>query len=172
MEHITRFEAAEICYVNTDSVHVSIDEKSSKEFELHMMPFVGQKLGQLKIECRANYGFWLDVGRYWLCNENKVIKCKNMIFNLSHTNNSFVSTRTAIKLQKSEFISSYSVFTHLLKNSFSYTKRLNSSINTFERYTYEEISSLIAAGNTLLEERMLSKQTKIDLFHHLKSRYV
>ncbi|MCK8095040.1 hypothetical protein [Pseudoalteromonas sp. 1CM17D] len=171
MEHITQFKGAEICYVNTDSVHASIDEAYSNDFELHMKPFMGSGIGQLKVECIAKKGFWFDVGRYWLCDENKVIKYKNIIFSTGKNDNFFSEKRKITKLERSHFISNYSVSSLFIGKSFSYTKRLNYEHNTFDRYQYKEIKSMLSTGTTLQEEKLSSKRIKLNLFHQLKKRY-
>jgi hypothetical protein len=61
---------AEICYSNVDSVHVSIPSRQ-KEFFIEKMTsdgWIGERLGQAKIEAIGDSGVWMNVGKYMIFN--------------------------------------------------------------------------------------------------------
>ena len=77
---------AEICYVNVDSVHVSVSEKDYNAFMALVSPMVGKELGKLKVEAVADYAFWFDVGKYVLFDsDGETVKEAGMKRFLSYT---------------------------------------------------------------------------------------
>jgi hypothetical protein len=171
LEYVLNFDSSQLCYVNTDSIHVSIDKNKADDFHGYIASSVGDKLGQLKIECCAKQGYWLDIGRYWLCDEVKVLKYRNIIFNAQDSNTPFISRRKMIKLERSAFITQSKSTVYCLKNSFSFTKKLDNSSMRFERFNYDDISSMLCTGNTLLAEKYNSANTKFEIFERLKDKF-
>lgn len=78
MEKIHAIPSSEICYVNVDSVHFSIQDAQLSNIERKLANYVSTEMGELKIEAVADKGLWLEPGRYWLTT-NEVIKCKNQL---------------------------------------------------------------------------------------------
>ena len=76
----------EICYVNVDSVHVSVSEKDYNALMELMYPQVGTELGKLKVEAVSDHAFWFDVGKYVLFDRNgEIVKKAGMDRFLSYT---------------------------------------------------------------------------------------
>lgn len=72
----------ELCYINIDSLHISID-KENKDKILKLLEekqVLGKELGQWKLEAVADKGLWFEPGRYWLYNNNnKLVKAANIV---------------------------------------------------------------------------------------------
>lgn len=65
-----------VCYVNIDSIHVSVPKKQMDEVLENLGPQLSSDMGALKIEAVTDHGLWLEPGRYWLYSD-KVEKFKN-----------------------------------------------------------------------------------------------
>lgn len=76
IEYISSFHGSEICYVNIDSIHVSIPLDSRENFLEHMKPLIGQEIGLLKIEAEAAQGLWVNPGIYSLKDKEQIISNK------------------------------------------------------------------------------------------------
>ena len=66
----------QICYVNIDSIHVSIPKNQLDEVMKNLNAEASSAMGAFKIEAITPHGLWLEPGRYWLYS-NKVEKFKN-----------------------------------------------------------------------------------------------
>lgn len=100
LERVLDFPDAEICYINIDSLHISIKTADLPHFLEKNKAFISDKLGDLKIEAIADKGYWLDVGRYWLFSEGKLIKHRNILFNSHFINNPYRRYRTVKRVLK------------------------------------------------------------------------
>ncbi|WP_104490211.1 hypothetical protein [Acinetobacter indicus] len=106
------FRDLEICYVNIDCIHLSVKKKDVELFFNNFKNIIGEKMGQLKIENIATKGYWLDVGRYWLYNNNSLITHKNILFNTPYLNQPYMKFRKIKKISKFDgfhYISEYSL---------------------------------------------------------------
>ena len=64
VERFLRHPTVELCYANTDSIHISIAKNQFEAFlDIHNDLF-SEDLGELKIEAIGDKGYWFDVGRY------------------------------------------------------------------------------------------------------------
>ena len=81
IEKLLTQESLEICYTNTDSIHISIKKSELDNFLSKFNYMISSKLGDFKIETISDKGYWFDVGRYWLFKNNKVSLFKNKVFN-------------------------------------------------------------------------------------------
>lgn len=66
----------EICYVNIDSIHVSVPTINLDNILKPLRAEASDNLGSFKIEAVTEHGLWLEPGRYWLYNE-AIEKFKN-----------------------------------------------------------------------------------------------
>ena len=66
----------QICYVNIDSIHVSIPKNQLDGVMKNLNAEASSAMGAFKIEAITPHGLWLEPGRYWLYS-NKVEKFKN-----------------------------------------------------------------------------------------------
>ncbi|MDY6487124.1 hypothetical protein SKM51_07920 [Acinetobacter faecalis] len=96
------FQNLEICYVNIDCIHLSIESNDIDFFLNKFKHVIGDKLGQLKIENIATQGYWLDIGRYWLYSNNNLIEHKNILFNTPYLLDPYRKFRKFRKITKFE----------------------------------------------------------------------
>lgn len=174
MKTIERFlshDSVELCYSNVDSIHISIKKIEVEKFFERHKDLISDDIGCLKIQAIADQGYWFDVGRYWLKKNEKVILFKNKNFNYKGAKNEFVSKRKILVLSKSDAFSQVGYKFSNLENSFSYSKRVKVGPNTetveFERYSFAEVESIMAADITEANEMMKSKKLKVDLFQQI-----
>ena len=167
---ISKFDSVDICYCNIDSIHISIEKSKLELFISRFSDSISNKMGDLKIQAIADKGYWFDVGRYWLIDNDSVIKYKNIMFNRKG-GNIFTQTRVLSKIIKNDFFDYIKNYTLRLFNSFSYTKKLIINDSSYCRYTFNEIKDNQVANETVLEEMTQSKINKITLFTKIKSLY-
>jgi len=173
IEKFLLYKSVEICYINIDSIHISILKSEIDNFLLEHKHIISDKLGDLKIEAISERGYWFDVGRYWLFSKNNVDLHKNSLFNFKNNDIKFIRNR------KIKFISKVegSIFSFVktayvsLYSSFSYNKRVvldeNMDSSSFKRYNYSEINNLNVARDTYNNEIFKSKKIKINLYNRI-----
>ena len=171
LEDILKFESSELCYINTDSIHVSINRNEKSHFLRHINDYIGKDMGKLKIECCADKGYWFDVGRYWLCSQNKVLQYKNISFNSVSSTTPFVSYTKVTELKRNSFITTYKSTPRYLKKNFSYTKKLDVTTFRFCRYDYDDIADDFIASNSILEESFYTNEDKFKLYKKIADDY-
>jgi hypothetical protein len=88
IEKFLDFDGLNICYVNTDSIHVSIPMQAHELFMLKFRQLIGENVGQLKVQAIADEGVWFDLGHYYLMKGNQVIYFANASFVNLHPNGS------------------------------------------------------------------------------------
>ena len=94
LEFISKFSLckAEICYVNVDSVHVSVEAKFSENMKKYLIEAdfadIGKtkELGKLKLEHEADKAIWMGQGRYWLIKDGVLFKYVNAMMNIKRIN--------------------------------------------------------------------------------------
>lgn len=170
LEKLHGFAGLEVCYVNADCVHISV-EKSRLEAVLESLAGdLSGEMGGLRIQCVADKGYWFEPGRYWLTSNGKVVKFANKVFNHPGASNQFLRRRHVRGAFRGEFVN-FAVDRFLaIERAFSYSKRLGTpEINNcdFERYTHEEVADLEVAGDSVERETVRSKAVKIDLFEQI-----
>ncbi|MFM2608297.1 hypothetical protein AAFX30_11785 [Vibrio chagasii] len=175
LEEVLDIGGVELCYVNTDCVHVSFPKTLEEEFWEKTQHLIGDELGKLKVEAIADSGYWFDVGRYFLYDEGQVIKFSNS--GLNHRGNSkpFLLTKPIVMHYKSKSFSHVSKIYSHLPNLLTYSKRLsqNNGYSDFSRFTAEQILDSISPAQFEQEERGNSSETKIDTYYSLmKSKYI
>lgn len=171
IERFLNHDSVEICYSNVDSIHISIKRIEVENFFERHKDLILDDIGCLKVQAIADQGYWFDVGRYWLKKGEEVILFKNKNFNYKGAKNEFISKRKLLVLSKSDAFSQVGYKFSNLDNSFSYSKRVKVGTNTetveFERYSFAEVESTVAADITEANEMMKSKKLKVDLFQHI-----
>lgn len=174
IEHILRVSSAEICYANTDSIHVSIKRTFLETLIEHLSPYISESMGDLKIQCIAENGLWLDTGRYWLINNHEVALYKNKIFNHKKNTNPYTRFRKIKKAHHSQAFSYVSSHAATIESSLTFKKRMVSNENlghsTLERYRFDEIKNNTSAAETYAAEEAKSKESKLYLFNKAASQ--
>lgn len=168
IEKFLKTESAEICYANTDSIHVSIKKNELERFLGDNETLIGNDLGQMKIEAIAERGYWFDVGRYWLIDDGEVVLFKNKLFKNKGSQNLFARSRKVLFVHRGGHFNYVKAKFLTIESSFSYEKRIASSSGLdswdYERYKFSEVNDLDVAGDTVAKEVLRSKKRKIDLF--------
>lgn len=174
LRQMQSYPSAEVCYVNVDSVHVSVDADKVNDFLVHFSGEISSKLGHLKVQCIADRGYWFDIGRYWLFEGKEVVQYKNAFFNNERDRDQFSRQRFFNTLVHNGSFSYVKKTTKRLESSFSYSKRIeiNQGIDNvnFQRYDFSEICDLFKAGDTIDTEILRSKTKKVQTFNRIANR--
>lgn len=171
LESFLLFNSLEVCYINTDSIHISIDKNYLEDFFMEFSEVISDRLGDLKIEAIASRGYWFDVGRYWLFKNNDVILFKNIQFNQKWSNSKFTSKRIYFRNIKGKYFSLLRRYAIRIENSFSYRQSIkyNSSKNwVYKRFSYDQIENIRAANITVSRTILNTKKIKTELFNSIK----
>lgn len=170
IERFVAYESVEICYANTDSVHLSILKDRLEGFLRDFKDLIGDGLGQMKVETFAERGYWFDVGRYRLLKDGRVVQFRNKGFNDGRSQDAFIARRRAYAHHEAEAFSHLRQFVLRLENSFSYTKKLgplHNGTTDFARYSIDEIKTSAAMNSTEAAEMLRSRGRKVELFAKL-----
>lgn len=166
-ERFLRHPTVELCYANTDSLHISVARDEVESFlALHNEMF-SHDLGALKIEAIADQGYWFDVGRYWLKREGEVVLFKNKGFNQKTSRDPFVCRRTVTRLVEAPAFLHTRTHVAKLENSFGYGQRVNHLSRDESRYVrfgHEEIRERHLGNLTEAREQLASMNSKSELF--------
>ncbi|MCG7644330.1 hypothetical protein MHM87_01875 [Alteromonas sp. Cnat3-28] len=173
LEALLDFEGLDICYVNTDSVHVSIPAVSQNNFFKRYSNLIGSELGKLKIQSIADKAAWLDVGHYYLFKGGDVVQWSNIGLNHKGNNDPFLRFRekySRVKLDNGVTTTKSKV---TFMSSLSYKKRLSkyeigcSKTIDYLRFSADEINGFDNATLTILKEKQAAKAVKRELFNLL-----
>lgn len=176
IEEFLEYPSLEICYINVDSIHISINKDSVPSFLEKYKNIISEKLGDLKIQVIGNKGYWFDVGRYWIGCDNNIVASANIGFNHAGSNTAFINTRkklTHYKFGIFEFVKTY--YSNIL-NSFSYNKMLEEgdlsrgSVN-YRRFQYKDIENIFSVEKSLTKEIIESKPKKIELYNYISKKF-
>ena len=110
-------------------------------------------MGQLKIENIATKGYWLDVGRYWLYNNDTLIAHKNILFNTPYLHHPYIKFRKFKKISKFDgfyYISKYNVNIFNCINMKKKVIEMDDHINLF-RFNQKELISIIDYKENLIK---------------------
>ncbi|MDC1210349.1 hypothetical protein N8087_00310 [Porticoccaceae bacterium] len=167
IEKLLDFPTSELCYVNIDSIHISLDESLLSDFIKENSDLISDDYGMLKIECIADQGYWLGVGRYWLLNGNEVVQFKNKIFNRSFIENPFCFHRKLNRIIKNTTFKYIKPISIQIDRFLDYSKPISefdSSLNiNYRRFRYDEISNHYVAAESERKEALASKALKMSL---------
>lgn len=170
LERLQGFAGLEVCYVNADCVHVSIERTKLPELLESLSNDLSEDMGGLRIQCVADRGYWFEPGRYWLTRGGQVVKFANKVFNHPGASDQFLRRRHLRGAFRGEFVN-FTIDRFLsLERAFSYSKRLSEpDVDTcsFERYTFSEVADLEVAGDSVERETVRSRSIKIALFDQI-----
>ncbi|EGU0150144.1 hypothetical protein JFQ72_004390 [Vibrio parahaemolyticus] len=175
LEELLRLDKIELCYINTDCVHVSFPKNSEKEFWEKTQHLVGDELGKLKVEAVADSGYWFDVGRYFLYEKGKVIKFSNSGLNHRGNTKPFLLTKPMVMHYKSNIFSHVTKVHSHFSNLLTYRKKLDqmSECSDFTRFTALQILESTSQVSIVQQERENSSAIKIKTYLSLmKSNHV
>ncbi|WP_172379310.1 hypothetical protein [Vibrio sp. Vb339] len=167
IEYLLDFESIELCYVNVDSIHISIPKTLQPAFFHYSNALISEGLGDLKIQSIASRGYWLDVGRYWLIDNGNVKKFANVGFNSSGSDKPFVSQRKKLIRYKSSAFDFCKPYYVNIEDSFTFKNRLLND-GKYERYSFEEINSLEQMFRSEQLEACKTLQRKASIFYGLR----
>lgn len=173
LEQFLSYPSVELCYVNIDSVHLSIHRDEVNRFLQQNSDLISEQLGALKIEAIADQGYWFDVGRYWLKKKSEIVLFKNKGFNHKATTCSFVCSRKVSNFIETPTFSYLRTNIMKIENSFTYHKRLEHQTpqeSHFDRFRYEEISEISTANLTEAHEQLRSMKDKVKLFQRISNK--
>lgn len=171
IEVLLSVETLEICYCNTDSIHVSLKLDHMDFLFEKLKGVIGSEIGKLKIEAISEKGYWFDVGRYWLEKEGKITKFANAGFNGPGECEPFIFNRKVYYHVKGSVID-YSMYK--FKNvfsEFSYGKILDIDTCRYSRYSMDDIKSIDVAKKTYQSECSSSRHYKINLIKSLPFKF-
>ncbi|MFH0257077.1 hypothetical protein ACGRL8_08500 [Vibrio rumoiensis] len=166
LEKLLNIDKVELCYINTDCVHISLPKDSEKEFWEKTQHLIGDELGKLKVEAVADTGYWFDIGRYFLYKKGKVIKFSNSGLNHRGNTKPFLLTKPMVIHYKSNIFSHViNVHSHF-SNLLTYDKKLElmSESCDFTRFTIEQILEPTTQVPLVQEEKEKSSVIKIKTY--------
>jgi hypothetical protein len=170
LDRLSAIDGLEVCYVNTDCVHVSIERSRLEALLEAITADLSDEMGSLRVQCIADRGYWFEPGRYWLIRDGEVVKFANKGFNHPGATRKFLGRRRIRCAFRGKFVN-FTVDKFLsIDRSFSYAKRLSEpAIDTqdCERYIYREVSCLEVAGDSVEHEMARSKGVKLVLFDRI-----
>ncbi|MDR5900262.1 hypothetical protein QC823_14925 [Halomonas vilamensis] len=180
IEKIISIKDSEICYANTDSLHISVKKENIDFFLNSISNLLSDEMGYLKVECIAERGYWFDIGRYWLKDSNTTLQYKNKFFRKKTSQNPYTRYsryKVIHKMKDFSYVTEHKAF---LQDCHSFNKRINiKSLDhaNFERYDFVEVKNLDVADETYENEALRSKLTLVNLFNRvatdevLRTRY-
>ncbi|QJQ12826.1 hypothetical protein A3L25_026720 [Pseudomonas putida] len=173
IERLINHKGVELCYINIDSIHISIQRDAIDEFFKSNHDLISDQLGAMKVEAIADQGYWFDVGRYWLKKNNEVVLFKNKGLNHKAANNPFVCRRKISSFVEAPTFSHLHTYIMKIENSFTYHKRLKhitTNESRYIRFGYDEIKDIDTANLTEAHEQMSSMEGKIELFQLISKK--
>lgn len=174
IEKILEFKESEICYINVDSIHVSIPKVKSSLFLDHISSMISEEMGDLKIQARADYGYWFDIGRYWLVRNGRVNKFKNTSFNHQGNKFPFIEKGNRKVIYDSKDIKFYRSYIRNIYSEFTYKKILVTDTEKniyFDRPSFNQIKDENLSEDFSTEEIFKSSQIKAIQYKNLKRKY-
>ena len=174
LEAFNNFEDIDICYINTDSIHISIPASRQKDFFKTYDHFIGSEMGKLKVQCIADKAAWFDVGHYYLLKDGEVIQWANVGLNHKGNTHPFLDYREkynrvriddsiALAKGKITFMSSLSFKKRLLQQEIGDSKFVN-----YQRFSVDEIDGFDNAMLSILKEKQTSYSLKKQLYDLLR----
>lgn len=135
-----KFPSMQLCYINIDCIHFSVPDEIASEVKAYLETnYVGNELGQFKIEAIAKYGAWFCPGRYYLLDENFVlvkqadIALKGDDFTFNHERKIEIANHGEIVVHRHTIFSG---------NNFKRIDVMNNDNINFQRPIYGELFDL------------------------------
>ncbi|MDN3653597.1 hypothetical protein QWY77_12665 [Thalassotalea ponticola] len=175
---LKKFNDLDICYINTDSIHISIPRDSYHCFMERYAEMLGDDIGKLKVQAMAGQAIWFDIGHYFLLENANIVKWANSGLNHKGNKNPHlgfreryrklkVNNRSTILKEKVTFLSSLSYKKNLPKNI-----DMNLDKIDYQRFKISEIASFDQASLRIMKERQKSFAVKKQYFDFLRAHYV
>ncbi len=172
MESLLNFSGLDICYVNTDSIHISIPAQIYSEFINKFGNLIGLELGQMKVQEVAEKGVWFDLGHYYFLENNKVKLFKNSFLRNKGSNDAFAYKRRVLikcKHLKATVVGERSIsFPNIISSKKMLATSPNGFVVDFHRFNIEDISEYRKLKVKIISERFRSLNFKIRYFNALK----
>lgn len=189
LEYIMNFKEClpEICYVNVDSVHISVPTEYAEKLKKYMIE--GKladttedkekntpQLGKLKLENEVDKGIWMSPGRYWLIKENKLENYVNALMNIKRIHAIAPPVKTFdIRRTIDEDLAFLSQKKITIGKCLSFSKKLSATKDDnnqqFERFSYNEIKDYKSIEETIEAEKLRSSSRILDLYHSINENY-
>lgn len=180
IEYLLNFEDLELCYINTDSIHISLPTHSVENFMDYYGHMISDSLGKIKIQAIGDAGVWFDVGHYFIMENKKVIQFKNAVVNHKGNSDPFIDNRIDYRCYKSKNFQHAVKRILTFKSSLTYKKELEININhhadnigvlRYRRFNYFDISDFEKLTFRQNKEILSSSRFKYDFYLKLKSFY-
>ena len=173
-EDLIKFEDLELCYMNVDSVHVSIMTRDMQRFLDIFSPRITEKMGGMKVQAIGTRGYWLGLGQYWIFDGHELVAYKNSATSHPGSKNPFIRTRKDFLRYRGSFMDFAAPRYRNVMDTFSYKKKVVKtaceSCDNYQRYSLEEINNPEDAERRTYIERAKSKMTKARLFDEISRR--
>jgi hypothetical protein len=173
LEQLSAFRDIDICYVNVDSVHVSIQETDKANFFDTFADSISDKeLGKLKIEGIAENACWLGLGHYYLFSDNTLVKFKSGMTKSPGCNSPVQNKRVVKSIVKERQINFVSSRTIHVENTFSYKKNtvIDSKFIKHERMNLDLLLDDVERTSFICTEIAKSKPIKLKLLAEITDR--
>lgn len=178
IERLSSFPQLDICYINTDSIHVSLPKSEKARFLGLYSDVINDEMGHLKVQAVGDKAFWFDVGRYYIVKDQKIIQYKNFILNHKGNNDPFLNSRRVVRKYKSNSFEHVIEYRKTLSSTLTYNKRLmleNAELTKtipFNRFRYENIKTSKESYQTVTSEMISSFAYKEETYRQLKRSYI
>jgi hypothetical protein len=169
LEKIHSIKSALICYTNIDSIHFSIESSDYRHFLNLFQPEINRGIGGLKIDAIGDKGIWLDIGRYWIFNGNKIIKTKNALFNTKDKNSKFNDKTKIIYINNERKLSS--IKTHRIDKKISVQSienTLSDDLIIYNRFHPNLLKKTPYNYVRLIEQTIIQSNTRSKLINIIK----
>lgn len=171
---LVKVPTLELCYVNVDSVHVSIDKNLRNCLDSVLANYLGSGIGELKIEAVGNRGYWFDLGRYWIFNDDSIVKFSNYLFNRRFDKKIFRKSSFIYKVKRFNGVNYVVKYSLNIFDTFNSKKYLVNKLDMFdtvdfERYDFQDVCKASVASLTANKEKLQSFKLKADLFTRLST---
>jgi len=189
LEYIMKFPEClpEICYVNVDSVHISVPSEYAEKIKKYMVEGKladtyednannSPQLGKLKLEHEVDKGIWLSPGRYWLIKDNKLESYVNALMNIKRIHAIATPVKTFdIRRTIDENLVFLSQKKLTIGGCLSFSKKLSStndeSNQIFERFFFENIKDYKKIDETIEDEKLKSRSRILAVYHSINENY-
>jgi hypothetical protein len=177
IERLNSFPQLDVCYINTDSIHISIPKKDKSTFFEQYSDVINDDMGALKVQAVGDKAFWFDVGRYFIIKDQKVSQYKNFMLNHKGNIDPFFDNRRVFAKFKSSNFEHVVEFRITLSSTLTYRKCLvldnKDSVKTidFSRFSFSNIKATEQSDHTIMNEMISSCSYKEDTYRKLKLCY-
>lgn len=155
----------QVCYANVDSLHISVpsSEWASIADSLHERSICGVEPGQWAIKTIGTSGLWLSTDKYWIFNNQKLVKCTSLGENWKLKDSMFVVKSGKIKKLKRSLWSSLS--------SKKDTKLINRRLILQKRRTLLVLQNKTESIRAWRKETLLSRNWKKKIWYRTRNRH-